>query len=343
MQLPSVMKAIRVHTQGGPDELILETIARPHPGPGQVLIKVESASINFSDIKRRRGDPYPFPSPVPFTPGGEVAGVVVELGAGVETPAIGTSVFALAGGDGQGGYAQYALAYAEQATPMPPGMEFDRASALIIAGATAMLILRQTVTLQSGQSILIPAATGAVGGYAVQLARHFNAGLIIAAVSNPAKAKEAIALGAHHAVDYTRTGWADEVLALTNNHGVDILLEASGGQILTQGLLALAPFGKAVIYGAASGQSAMLDQVAMERLFYVPAPNQSLIAFNLGSWFMGRPEQAGAALGDLIGLVMSQKVSTPSIKTMPLSQAAQAHKLLEDRQSSGKLVLKPWL
>ena len=342
MLLPHTMQAARIHAQGGPDELRVETVPVPRPGPGQVLIRVESASVNFSDVKRRRGDAYPFPTALPFVPGGEVAGTVAALGPGVDGPAVGSAVFALVGGDGQGGYAQFALAYAPQVTPLPPGLDADRASVLIVAGATAVLMLQQVARLQAGESILIPAAAGAVGGYAVQLARHLGAGLIVAGVSTPAKAEQARALGAHVSVDYTRPGWADEVRRATDGRGVAVLLEASGGALLAQGLHALAPFGRAIVYGAASGRAATLDAATLERFFYAPAPNQSLMAFNVGGWFVERPQVAGEALGGLIGLVARGVVALPPIQRLPLSEAAQAHRLLETRQTSGKLVLKPW-
>ncbi len=342
MPHPQTMQAARIHAQGGAERLRLETVAVPQPGPGQVLIRVEAASVNFSDVKRRRGDAYPFASALPFVPGGEVAGTVAAVGPGVEAPAVGAPVFALVGGDGQGGYAQFALAYAPQVTPLPPGLDFDRACGLIVAGATAALILKQVACLQPGQSILVPAAAGAVGSYVVQLAKHMGAGLIVAGVSTPAKAALARSLGAHVSVDYTQPAWAEEVRRATDGRGVDVLLEASGGNLLAQGMAALAPFGRAIVYGAASGQAAALDAATLERFFYAPAPNQSLVAFNVGGWFLERPQRAAEVLGELIGLVVSGIVATPTIQRMPLAEAAEAHRLLETRQTSGKLVLKPW-
>jgi NADPH:quinone reductase len=232
MSLPHTMQVARIHAQGRPEALRIETVAVPQPGPGQVLIRVESASVNFSDVKRRRGDAYPFPTTVPFVPGGEVAGSVAALGPGVDGPAVGSAVFALVGGDGQGGYAQFALACAPQVTPVPPGFDADRASVLIVAGATAALLLRQVARLQPGQRILIPAAAGAVGSYAVQIAKHLGAGLIVAGVSSPEKAALARALGAHVSVDTSRPGWADEVRRATDGQGVDVLLESSGADHL---------------------------------------------------------------------------------------------------------------
>ncbi len=342
MSVPLTMQVARAHAAGTPDALRLETVPVPEPGPGQVLIRVESASVNFADVKRRRGDVYPFPTTMPFVPGSEVAGTVAAVGPGVQGLEPGNEVFALVGGDGQGGYAQFALAFAPQVTPRPPGLDADRASVLVVAGATAALMLGPVAGLQPGQSVLIPAATGGVGSYAVQLARQRGAALVVAAIGSPAKAARARALGAHATVENTRPGWADEVRRATDGRGVDLLLESAGGPLLAQGLAALAPFGRAIVYGAASGHAAVLDAATLERVFYAPAPNQSLTAFNLGGWFMQRPQQAAAALGELIGLVLAGRVATPEIQRLPLAQAAQAHRLLESRQTSGKLVLKPW-
>lgn len=342
MSVPESMKVARFSAQGGADELRIERVPVPEPGPGQVLIRVEAASVNFADVKRRRGDAYPFPTAVPFVPGSEVAGTVAALGPGVEGPAVGTPVFALVGGDGHGGYAQFALAYAPQVNATPPGLDADRASTLIVAGATAALLLDHAARLQAGETLLVPAAAGGVGSYLVQLARHRGAGRIVAAVGSAAKAELARALGAHVVVDPTRPDWADAVRAATDGRGVDVLLESSGGETLEEGLRALAPFGRAVVYGAASGRAASIGAETLERFLYAPAPNQALVAFNVGGWFLERPAAAGAALAELIGLVLAGVVATPTIHRMALDEAAEAHRLLEARRTSGKLVLRPW-
>ncbi len=342
MNLATKMWVAQARQQGGADRIQMTEVPVPEPGPGQVLIRVESASVNYSDIKRRRGDPYPFPTQFPFVPGGEVAGTVAAIGPGVDNLRQAQPVFALVGGDGQGGYAQYALAYAPQVTPMPPGLDADRASVLIVAGATAALLLREAARLLAGESILIPAASGAVGSYLVQLARHLGAGQVIAATSSDEKGQRAIALGAHATVNYTQPGWALQVQQLTAGRGVDVLLEASGGDTLAQGLGALAPFGRAVVYGAATGDDAVLGTEQLRALLYTPAANQSLSGFNVGGWFLQRPAQAGAALGELIGLVMAGAIHVPTIETLALARASHAHQLLESRRSSGKIVLKPW-
>ena len=343
MPNPATMLAAVAPREGGPDALRLETLPVPTPGPGQVLVRVESAAVNFSDVKRRRGDPYPFPTVFPFVPGGEVAGTVAAMGAGVDALAIGDAVFGLAGGDGHGGYAQFALAYAAQLGTRPPVINPDRACGLTVAGTTALLLLREAARLQPGETVLVPAAAGSVGSFLLQLAQRMGAKSIIGLVSDRSKAEYASALGATATVMADEDGWHDQVRKLTDGRGVDVLLEASGGDTLAQGLRALAPFGRVVVYGAASGRDAVLDAATLRALLYAPAPNQSLVAFNVGGWFIERPQVAGAALQELVGLVAAGKLQAPVTQTLPLAKAAEAHRRLESRQTLGKLVLKPWM
>lgn len=335
------MQAARVHQQGAA-VFSLDTVPTPQPEAGQVLIQVESASVNFSDVKRRRGDLSPFVTDFPFIPGGEVAGTVVALGPGVEGPGVGTRVFALAGPNGYGGYAQYAPAYAFTAFPIPEGLSFDQASIFMIAGATAKLMLTQTARLAPGERVLIPAATGGVGSFALQIAQQLGAGQIIAAVGHASKVEAALDLGAHEAVVYTDARWPEQVRALTGGKGVDVALEASGGLVLRETLQCLASFGRLVVYGAASGVSAQLDAPTVDQWLYAPAANQSITGFGLGAWLFERPAEGGAALMGLMQDAISTKVRLPQIQTLPLKEAQTAHRLLEERRTTGKIVLKPW-
>ena len=336
------METIRAHRFGPPDVLVLEEVPVPRPGPGQILIKVESAGVNFSDVKRRRNDSYPFPTPLPYTPGGEVAGTVEALGEGVEGPPLGTPVFGLVGGDGSNGYAQFALANAPGVVPIPPGVSADVASGLVIAGSAAVLILRESARLQVGETVFVPGAAGGVGGYAVQIAKLLGAATVIGAASTPEKRAAVLALGADHAVDYSRADWPDRVREVTNGGGVDVALEMGGGALFEQSLACLAPFGRIVVYGSSSGEPLRLGAEGIEGLFYNPSPNQSLVSFNLGLWFGMRPEVAVGALRTLIGFVASGQVQVPIWHVLPLRRAAEAHLMLEGRQTTGKIVLKPW-
>lgn len=335
------MQIIRQYEFGGPDVLVLKEAPTPLPGPGQILIKVESAAVNFADVMRRRNDVYPFPTVLPFTPGGEVAGTIEALGAGVDGPPVGTPVFALVGGDGSTGYAQYALAEQAHVVPTPPGLSSDEAAGIVVAGAAAVLMLTEVAVVQAGETVLVQGAGGGMGGYAVQIAKLLGA-TVIAAASTPARRDMALSAGADHVVDPTDALWTDEVQSLTGGLGADVILDISGGPVSEASLTVLAPFGRFVIGGMASGEPLRLDELAVSRFFYAPARNQSLRAFNLGLYFGLRPQVAVAALQTLIGHIASGQVKVNIGHVLPLSQAAQAHHLLETRASVGKIVLRPW-
>ncbi len=339
VSLPTSMRAALADRRGA--ALVLAELPVPEPGPGQILVRVAHAGVNFSDLKRRRGDLYPFPTAFPFVPGGEVAGTVVAHGAGVDAPPVGASVFALAGADGCGGYAEFAVAYAATASPIPEGVPTDVASVLTVAGLTARLMLTEVARLTAGDAIFVPAATGGVGSFAVSMARQLDA-KVIAGVGHERKRAAAIALGAHEVVDTSREDWPEHVLAMTKQRGVDVALEAEGGPMSERALRCLAPFGRLVVFGAASGTSASLSPGALDRLFYAPATNQTVTGFNLGNWFRERPGVAGPALGALLGDVASGRVRPPPIRTLPLSRAQEAHDVLADRATHGKLVIEPW-
>ncbi len=336
------MKAIQIHQFGSPDVLQYETLAMPQPAPGEIVIRVESASVNYSDILRRSNAVYPFPTPLPFVPGSEVAGTVAALGDGVQGPAVGTPVFGLAG-NGHNGYAQYVATPAVQVIPILPGVTMDEAAALPVAGTTALLLLRESAGIQPGETVLIPGAAGGVGSYAVQLAKLLGAGKVIAATGSRGKFESASALGADAAVDYSTPAWVDEVRALTAGRGVDVMLEMNGGALFAQSLRALAPFGRVVVYGMASRQPLDFDPASILQFFYDPSLNQSIHVFNLGLWFGMRPEAAGKAMGDFIGYVASGAVKVPVTTVLPLSCAADAHRMIEARATTGKIILKPWL
>ena len=199
--------------------LRLVEIPTPEPGPGQVLIKVTAAAVNFADVMRRRGDAYPIPTPTPFVLGAEVAGTVAALGEGVEHLPVGTAVFGTVGAEASGGYAEFAVASAYNVIPIPDGLDADVAAGVVVAGLTATMVLAEAAKVSEGDSVFIPAAAGGVGSYAVQIAKLLGAGDVIAAASTPAKREIAVELGADHAVDYSVDGWTQNVLDLTGGWG----------------------------------------------------------------------------------------------------------------------------
>lgn len=330
------MKVAQLHEYGGPDVLVYEDAPKPKPAAGEVLIKVESASVNFADVVRRNNDPYPYSSSLPFIPGSEIAGVVEVLGEGVTTVPVGTKVFASLENGGAGGYAQYAVAKVGKVIPLPEGLTPDEACSLVVAGMTALQSLTDCGQLQPGETVLVQAAGGGVGTYAVQLAKLLGAGKVIAAASTPAKRELALKLGADAAVDYTQRDWVKEVRELTGGKGVDVVLEATGGDVLIQSIRAMGPFGRTVVFGAASREHRPVNPYDMLGM------NQSLITYYVGGWFEWRPQQAGAALQKLISFIKSGEINVQIGHVLPLSKAAEAHHILAARASAGKIILKPW-
>lgn len=329
------MKSVSFHKIGGPEELKVEELPTPSPSEGQVLIRVDVAGVNFADTMRRRGEPYPMPTPLPFNPGGEVVGVVTQCGAGVDPARVGQRVMA-ALPLGGGGYAQYAIAQAATLIPLPDALRAEQALALNVQGLTAALALKDAGALVPGQKVFIEAATGGVGSIAVQLAKIFGAGQVIAGVGSKDKCALALELGADAAIDYSQDDWPQQVLDLTAGTGVDLLLDMTCGKLLRQGIDALAPFGRAVIYGSADTDAYQPD------LAGIVATGRSLVGFFLGLYFQQRPKVAESMMRELTGYVLDGRLSPRIGAILPLEDAARAHHMLESRSSSGKIVLKAW-
>lgn len=330
------MQAILLSAFGTAGQLHLTDLPVPTPGPGQVLIKVESASVNYADIVRRRNDPYPVPTTLPAVLGGEVAGTIAAVGAEVAHLAPGARVFALTPSDSLGGYAQYALADATAVIPIPDALSFDIACTLVVAGVTAFQTLKEAGRLQPGESVFIPGAAGGVGAYAVQLAKLFGAGTVIAGASTAEKRAQVLQRGADHAVDYTRADWPEQVQALTGGRGADVVLEMTGSSFFNLSLAALAPFGRLVVYGTASRErSSMVPQQLL-------GPCQSVVGYHVGAWFRHRTAASLAAFHSLAGYIVDGRIEVALGACLPLARASEAHTIMENRAATGKLVLHPW-
>jgi NADPH2:quinone reductase len=328
------MKAIRYHTKGGPEVLVYEDVPDPIPGPGQVLIRVLASGVNYADTARRSGAHYPRPTPLPFVPGGEVVGVVEALGADVTSVATDETVI---GWIPQGGYAELAVADVAGLLRVPAGVAPEQALALIVQGLSAALILKRSARLQHGESVFIEGAAGGVGVLAVQLARIYGAGRVIGAASSAAKRDLVRDLGADAAVDYTQPDWPALVRAANGDRPVDIILEMTGGAVFEQSFACLAPFGRMVVYGNASRQPMQLNVQS------ILAPNQSVTGFFLGGFVAA--QQGGNFIADLLAelgaYAREGRLRLHIGGSYKLAEAAEAHRALEGRQTSGKLVLIP--
>jgi NADPH:quinone reductase len=237
------MKAVRYHEKGEPEVLVYEEVPDPVPASGQVLLRVLAAGVNYADTVRRRGGNYPRPTPLPFTPGSEVVGVIEKLGPGVVNVTLGATVIAWLT---QGGYAELAVADAAGLLPVPAGVKPAEALSLIIQGLSAALILKKSARLQAGESVLVEGAAGGVGVLAVQLAKIYGAGKVIGAASTKEKRELVLSLGADAAVDYTQPDWPARVKVENGGQPVDVILEMTGGAVFEQSFACLAPVGRMV-------------------------------------------------------------------------------------------------
>jgi NADPH2:quinone reductase len=325
------MKAIEVTEFGGPEQLRVVNKARPEPGPGQILIEVKAAGLNFADILIRAGQ-YPLGPKPPFVPGMEAAGIVAAVGEGVTTPAVGTRVMSFVS---SGGYAEYALADAAGGVPLPNDLDFAPATALLVQGLTAYFLFKHAARLQPGQSVLISAAAGGVGSLAVQIAKLMGAGIVIGTASTPEKRKLVLSLGADAAIDYTQPGWTDAVKEATDGKGVDIFMDSTGDA--ATGLKPLAQGGIWVIYGGQSGAQGSLSGAELMGILF---QSQMIRGFTLYE-VMADPQALAAAMREMIGWVTSGQLRIEMGARFPLAQAAQAHEAISGRKTTGKVVLEP--
>lgn len=322
------MKAIRINQTGGPEVMQLENIEKPAPKEGQVLIKIAAVGINFADLAQREGT-YLTRTHTPTTLGFEAAGTVEAMGPGVAAPPVGTRVVAFV----EGAYAEYALANANSVIPIPPQLDFVQAAALPVQGITAYQLLHDAAHLQQGQSVLVHAAAGGVGTLAVQIAKLAGAGTVIGTASNEEKLNLVRQLGADVAINYTQPDWVEQVKQATDGQGADIILEMVGGSIADQSLQCLAPFGRMVVFGAASGK---ITQFSGIQLMY---KNQTITGYWLTAWMSQRPQAVAHALTQLIQYFAQGQLKVIVGQTYPLEQAAQAHQAIANRQTTGKVVL----
>ncbi|MDL5360945.1 NADPH:quinone oxidoreductase family protein [Halalkalicoccus sp. NIPERK01] len=321
------MNAIRIEEFGDSDALEASEIDRPEPGAGEVLLDVRAAGINFADIMQRRGE-YPGGPQPPFTPGMEAAGVVSEAeGTGLEE---GDRVVGLVG---RGGYAEYAVADEGALFPIPEGMGFEEAAGFPVQYITAHNCLFEWGGLEEGERVLIHAAAGGVGTAAVQLASRAGAE-VFGTASTGEKLDLAAELGCDHPINYTETDVATEVEEITEE-GLDLVLDGVGGESFERSVEALAPFGRVVTYGVASGKP---GRVETPTLFF---GNNSVIGYHLGRASQQAPERVFEAVPDLTEGFASGELEVVVGETFDLEDAAEAHASIENRESRGKVVLVP--
>ena len=323
------MQVIEVTEFGDADAMDVTERDAPEPGEGEVRIEVRAAGVNFADIMQRRGHYQGGPEPT-YVPGMEVAGVVDAVGEGVGR-SVGDEVVGMVG---RGGYAEYVLGDANGLFDVPEGMSFEEAAGFPVQFLTAHNCLHGWGGLEEGERVLIHAAAGGVGTAAVQIAREAGAETFGTA-STREKLDLASDLGLDHPINYTETDFADEVNDLTDGEGVDLVLDGVGGDTTERSLDCLAHFGRMVSYGAASGEPGRPDTASL--LF----SNQRVVGYHLGQAMYRAPGEVMSAMPPLTEMLSSGTLEVQVGETFALEDAADAHQYIENRESSGKVLLIP--
>ncbi|MFL6125716.1 zinc-binding alcohol dehydrogenase family protein [Actinophytocola sp.] len=323
------MRRVRYYEYGGPEVLKVEEVAVPTPGEGQVLVRAETIGANFVDTKFRRGAGTIFQRPLPGSPTGDVVGTVEAVGAGVDAATVGRRVAALVDPDA---FADFVVADAAWLAEVPAGVSDADASMLSSAGPTALGTIR-TGRITAGETVLVHAAAGAIGHLAVQLAKLEGAGTVIATAGSPAKLDFAREHGADVTVDYTAEDWPDQVRAAAPG-GVDVVLDSISGETRRRSFGLLAPFGRVVAYGAASGE---LGSISVTDLIML----RSVVGFSLLAYRAAAPERAAAEVAELAGHFAAGRLRTSVHTRLPLAEVAAAHRVLETRENLGRVLLVP--
>ena len=330
------MKAVLCKEFGPPDTLVVEDVPSLHPGEGQVLIDVKACGVNFPDILMIE-DKYQFKPPLPFSPGGEVAGRVKEIGSGVENVQIGDRVIAATG---WGGFAQEALAEAEKLTPLPESLDDVTAAAVVFAYGTTMHALKDRAQLQAGETLLVLGAAGGVGLAAVALGKAMGARVVAAASS-----EEKLAVTREHGADDTilyptgslsrqqQKAFSDEVKSLTDGQGADVVYDPVGGDYSEPALRAIAWQGRFLVVGFAAGPIPRLP------LNLALLKGCQIVGVFWGAWSARNPSQNKANIQEVLDLCLSGKIKPYVSATYPLEKAHQALNDMAARKVKGKIVV----
>jgi NADPH2:quinone reductase len=320
------MKAVVFDKLGGPEVLHLADIPKPEAAPGTVVVRVRSAGINFADTLFRQGQ-YLMQPKLPDVPGFEAAGEIDSVGAGVTNLKPGMRV----AGMGSRTYAEYAVVPAVQAIPIPDSMSFDDGAAFPIQVLTAWHMLHTCHHTTPGQTVLVHSAAGGVGIVAVQIAKAAGA-RVIGTVSSDSKAELAKKYGADDVINYATRDFAEETNRITGGRGADLILDAVGATTFEKGLGCVAPFGHVILYGRAGGPPGPLN---MFRLFEKSAKVSGFTLYAVSPL----PEVMRRGIEESLKLIAQDKLKLLVGKKFPLAEAAEAHRFMESRQSTGKLVL----
>ena len=318
------MRAWRVHELGDPSKVMsLDEVDQPTPGEGQVLVKVRAAALNFPDVLMAQGL-YQEKPPLPYTPGVELCGEIVETGQRV----IGSP------SNGPGAFAEYALMDTDNAWPVPDSMSDEKAAALYLTYQTGYVGLHRRANIRAGDWLLVHAGAGGVGTAAIQLGKAVGA-KVIATAGGARKTQVCKELGADHVIDYTADDFVPMVKELTAGHGADVIYDPVGGDVFDKSTKCIAFEGRLVVVGFTSGR------IPEAKANHLLVKNYSVVGLHWGLYRKYEPSIFGQVHGELVKLVEAGAVDPLVGETLPLDQAPQALAKLADRSTVGKVVLVP--
>ncbi|MFZ0758609.1 MAG: quinone oxidoreductase [Candidatus Sulfotelmatobacter sp.] len=322
------MKAIQVKQVGGPEAMEVVELPVPQPKANEAVVKLAASGVNFIDTYQREGR---YKVGLPFVPGQEGAGVVTAVGAEVKSVKVGDRV---AWSGLLGSYAEYAELQADRLVPIPPGVSEREAAAVMLQGMTAHYLVHDTYPLKRGETALVHAAAGGVGLLLVQMAHHIGA-RVIATVSTEEKAKLARGAGADEVILYTKADFEAETKRLTGGRGVDVVYDSVGKTTFEKGLNVLRPRGMMVLFGGSSGAVPPFDLIVLSQKgsLYVTRPT-------LGHYIAAREELVARA-DAVFAMMAAGRLKLRIEHIYPLAEAQQAHRDLEGRKTTGKLLLIP--
>lgn len=323
------MKAVLVTEWGGPEKMIYTDVKLPEISPTQVLIRVDMTSVNFADIKSRYGKKGA--AKLPFVPGLDATGVIEAVGSRVKGLRAGQRVIAF---PANGSYAEYVAAEEALTFAIPDEISTETAAACPVVSFTSYQLLAKVGRLAKGETVLIHAAAGGIGTTAIQLAKLLGAGRVIGTVGSSAKAEAALQAGADYVICHDEEDFVEKVRELTDGAGADVILDSISGQVSERSLECLAWYGRLVHFGNASGE------IGQIRTLDLHASCRSVLGFSFGTTRKLRPHLLQDTARQVIGYLAEGKLDIKIGKVFSLKEAANAHALVESRQSTGKVLLK---
>ena len=325
------MKAVQFDRVGGPEVIRMVDLPIPTPKPGEVRVKVEVCGLNFSDIMIRQGR-YVMEVPFPYRVGREFSGKIDAVGDGVSALKSGDPVFGLSFNGGA--MAEYVVVDVASVNPVPPGVPPAEAAALQIQGINALFCVEDYGHVQKGETVVVHSAAGGVGGLAVQIAVARGA-RVIGTTSKDEKRQAILELGAE-ALNYTKGDWVADVKRLTAGRGADVIIDGIGGEVFRRSVFgATAHGGRVIISGVSSGEEVSLTN------FQISAAHRTLVGVSVPSFFPGRVDQLISAMSRLFILVAQGLLRVRIGHRVPIADAAEAFRLMEERRNAGKVVVCP--